>query len=50
MIRSVLLLLMLAACGVDGDPVPPSEVEDAEQRRTGITISGTVEAGIASRF
>jgi predicted small lipoprotein YifL len=40
----LLLALGLTACGVDGPPVPPSEVED--EPRTGITVTGSAEFGI----
>jgi len=39
-----LALLSLAACGVDGPPSPPPD--EPERPEPGITISGTVSAGI----
>lgn len=47
MIRLLPLLLLLAACGVDGAPVPPSK---AKAVAPAVTISGTAEIGIARRF
>ncbi|MBF9050905.1 argininosuccinate lyase [Roseobacter sp. HKCCD9010] len=41
LIAPILMLGLLAACGVDGDPIPPEPPVEP-----GITISGTVEAGI----
>ena len=56
MIR-LLPLLLLAACGIDGRPVPPSQVAppsqvDPEDRTPGpsVIISGTAKAGVARRF
>ena len=48
MIRLLPLLLLLSACGVDGPPVPPREAETAV--RPGLTVSGSVGAGISRRF
>lgn len=45
MIRLIPLVLLLAACGVDGAPVRPSDVEREPQ--SGVTVSGSVEVGIA---
>ena len=42
-LRLLPLLFSLAACGVDGAPVRPSDVEP----RSGVTVSGSVEVGIA---
>ncbi|MFO6465696.1 argininosuccinate lyase [Jannaschia sp. KMU-145] len=43
MIRLIpLLVLLLAACGVDGPPIPPSEVEPEDR----VTISGSVGVGV----
>jgi len=39
-------LPLLAACGVDGPPSPPPPREDARPA-PGITVSGTVEFGVA---
>lgn len=49
MIRIMPLVLLLAACGVDGPPVRPSDVED-EGVAPGVTLSGSVEVGIARKF
>ncbi len=38
------LAALLAGCGVDGPPIPP---DDREPPASGITISGTVKAGVA---
>ncbi len=38
------LLPILAACGIDGDPVPPSEAKATE---TGIHLSGSVGIGVS---
>ncbi|MEM9795019.1 MAG: argininosuccinate lyase [Pseudomonadota bacterium] len=50
MIRLALipLLFCIAACGVDGPPIPPSQVEEREpeEARTGLTITGSAEFGI----
>ena len=48
MIRILPLLILLAACGVDGDPVPPGQVEKTSE--TGMAISGSVEMGIGRTF
>jgi hypothetical protein len=48
MIRILPLVLLLAACGVDGAPVPPSQVE--EKSPSGVTISGSAEFGIGRTF
>lgn len=39
----VLMLLSLAACGADGDPVPPAK----DQAKPGVTVSGDISAGVA---
>lgn len=49
MIRILPLVLLLAACGVDGPPVPPSEAED-KTTGPGVTLSGSVEVGIGRKF
>jgi len=36
---AILTLLALAACGVDGRPIPPKP-------KTGVTISGEVSTGV----
>ena len=48
MIRLLPLLMLLAACGVDGAPVPPREAET--DPRPGLTVSGSVAAGLSRRF
>ncbi len=40
----IVVLAGLAACGVDGPPVSPSEAE-----RTGLNVSGSVGIGIGAR-
>ena len=42
---ALLLLAALAACGVDGPPVPPAD--DRENPEPGITLSGSVEMGVS---
>ncbi|MEM9249042.1 MAG: argininosuccinate lyase [Pseudomonadota bacterium] len=42
---AVVLLLGVAACGVDGPPVPPAD--DRDRPEPGITISGTAEVGVS---
>lgn len=49
MIRILPLLLLLAACGVDGPPVPPSEAE-AAPASPGVTLSGSAEIGVSRKF
>ena len=44
-ILALALILALSACGVDGPPVPPPD-EPEDERRSGITISGTVGVGV----
>ncbi|SFI91434.1 argininosuccinate lyase [Jannaschia pohangensis] len=50
MTRTILLPLtlvaLLSACGVDGEPVPPSEA----RQQTGLSVSGTVEVGVSRRI
>lgn len=45
--RPILLLslLALAACGADGPPIPPGQ----SASQPGLTVSGQVQVGIASR-
>lgn len=49
MIRILPLVLLLAACGVDGAPVPPDSTPDARPT-PGVTVSGTAEFGISRKF
>lgn len=44
---AILALLALAACGADGDPVPPHQ---AGTTQNGVTISGTAEMGVSGSF
>lgn len=46
------LSLLLAACGIAGPPVPPSQVDpdDRPAARTEILVSGRAEAGVTGRF
>ncbi len=44
-IATVSLLAMLASCGADGEPTPPSSVA-----KTGVTISGTARIGVAGKL
>ncbi|MDB2407257.1 hypothetical protein N9W17_01825 [Jannaschia sp.] len=46
---ALVLLLTLSACGIDGPPVPPSEVEE-DRQQTGVTLSGSAEFGVSGRF
>ena len=41
-----IFVALLAACGVDGAPVPPSEVEEEDRPRSGVIISGSVGVGV----
>ena len=51
MMRLLPLVLLLAGCGIDGRPVPPSRVEPEERTvEPAITISGSASAGIARTF
>lgn len=43
MVRALGIVILLSACGVDGAPTPP-----ARAAAPGMTISGTVQAGIAT--
>ena len=38
---------LLASCGADGRPVPPSKAPRDAEVAPGLTISGTAEIGIA---
>ena len=38
-------LALLPACGVDGPPIPPSQVP-AEPQQSGVSITGTAEIGV----
>ncbi len=49
MIRLIPLLFLLAACGVDGAPVRPSDVEERAPQG-GILISGSASAGVSGSF
>ena len=46
MIRALILLLALAACGVEGPPLPP---EPEAEPTAGVEVSGVVEVGVAGR-
>ncbi|SDY61916.1 hypothetical protein SAMN05444004_102152 [Jannaschia faecimaris] len=50
MIRILPVILLLAACGVEGAPVPPSEAEAEAAAQTGVSLSGSVEMGISRTF
>ncbi len=51
---AAMFLPSLAACGIDGAPIPPSEVEEEDRtpvaNQGGITISGNAEIGVAGSF
>jgi predicted small lipoprotein YifL len=46
----IVATLVLAGCGVDGPPVPPSQVEEEARTATGLTLSGSAEFGISGSF
>ena len=52
--RTILSLVaaatLLAACGVEGPPVPPPAREKPAEVKPGISISGTVQVGVAGSF
>ncbi|WP_299813758.1 argininosuccinate lyase [uncultured Jannaschia sp.] len=51
MIRLLPLVLLLAGCGIDGRPVPPSEVgSEPRNPEPSVTISGSATAGIVRTF
>lgn len=41
----LLTLALLAACGADGPPVPPSQTT----AQSGVSVSGTASVGIVSK-
>ncbi|MEM1130074.1 MAG: argininosuccinate lyase [Pseudomonadota bacterium] len=43
------LIVVMAACGVDGPPVPPPD-EDETPTRAGVQITGSGYAGVARQF
>jgi predicted small lipoprotein YifL len=50
-IRILPLLLGLAACGVDGPPIPPSQVPEEERpARSNILITGSAGIGVSRRL
>ena len=42
-----LMLLILAACGIDGDPIPPSTQAGPNP---GLTVTGDAQIGIVKPF
>ncbi|WP_179379104.1 argininosuccinate lyase [Jannaschia marina] len=49
-LTALVLTALLAACGVDGEPVPPSEAAAEQTSGPGLTISGSAEVGIRRTF
>jgi len=47
-IAAVLTLALLAACGADGEPVPPTRAKAAPAN--GITVSGEARFGVVKSF
>jgi hypothetical protein len=44
-----LILVCLAACGIDGAPISPAEAEEKERdQERGVNASGTASIGISS--
>jgi len=41
---ALMLIGILAGCGVDGAPVPP------EPKKTGVTMTGTLKTGLTGTF
>ncbi len=48
-IAASVLIAMLAACGVDGEPIPPTR-EKASPSQDGIRISGEASVGVVRKF
>jgi len=44
-VLSILVVLSLAACGVDGEPTRPNP--KPERPSTGVTVSGTARIGVS---
>ncbi|WP_375689030.1 hypothetical protein [Pseudooceanicola sp. LIPI14-2-Ac024] len=47
-IAAILTLALLAACGVDGAPVPPTR--SSATPANGVTISGEARVGVVKTF
>ncbi|GGM01275.1 hypothetical protein GCM10011534_23900 [Pseudooceanicola nanhaiensis] len=47
-LSALVLLSLLAACGADGEPVPPTRAGTAPAN--GITISGDARIGVVKTF
>lgn len=47
-LSALVLLCLLAACGADGDPVPPTRGSAAPAN--GISISGEARVGVVKTF
>ncbi len=47
---AIVMLLTLAACGVDGEPKPPHPRQQPSATEPGVSISGSAEFGVVKKF
>ena len=45
-LAGLMIVALLAACGADGEPMPPR----GEPAQTGVTISGSARVGVTKTF